>query len=448
MPDLFSHAGAQEAQGRRRQMLRTAFGPTIAAALADPAVIEVMANPDGKLWIESVPAGRRDSGERIAAAEAERIIRLVAAHVRREVTDKAPIVSAELPETGERFEGVMPPVAPAPCFSIRKPAQVLYRLQDYVAARIMTPPQAQLLREAVKDRRNILVVGGTSSGKTTLVNALLAEVATLGERVVILEDTRELQCAADDVVSLRTKPGVASLADLVRSTLQAAARPHHRRRGQGPRGPRHAEGLEHRPSRRPHHRARQFRGRRSLPPGAAGAGGRRHGAARAHRRGDRHHRVPERPRRQPPRRDAAGGDGSRCQRRLRAAAFGPPGPAEHVRGANHMPCCRLQPIQKIYLAAALVGGLVAVMTDTAAHAAGSGMPWEAPLQRILELIEGPVAKVSAVVIIILTGLSLAFGDMGGGIRRLVQIVFGLSIAFAATSFFLTFFSFAGGALID
>ena len=86
--------------------------------------------------------------------------------------------------------------------------------------------------------------------------------------------------------------------------------------------------------------------------------------------------------------------------------------------------------------------------STEVHAAGSGMPWEAPLQRILESIEGPVAKVSAVVIIILTGLSLAFGDMGGGIRRLVQIVFGLSIAFAATSFFLTFFSFAGGALID
>ena len=105
-------------------------------------------------------------------------------------------------------------------------------------------------------------------------------------------------------------------------------------------------------------------------------------------------------------------------------------------------------VQKAYLAAVLAGGLVALMADSAAHAAGSGMPWEAPLQRILESIEGPVAKVSAVVIIILTGLSLAFGDMGGGIRRLVQIVFGLSIAFAATSFFLTFFSFAGGALID
>jgi type IV secretion system protein VirB2 len=85
---------------------------------------------------------------------------------------------------------------------------------------------------------------------------------------------------------------------------------------------------------------------------------------------------------------------------------------------------------------------------TSAYAAGSGMPWEAPLQRILESIEGPVAKVIAVIIIIVTGLSLAFGDMGGGFRRLIQIVFGLSIAFAATSFFLSFFSFAGGALIN
>ena len=99
-----------------------------------------------------------------------------------------------------------------------------------------------------------------------------------------------------------------------------------------------------------------------------------------------------------------------------------------------------------------VVGLVLAAADalftTSAHAAGSGMPWEAPLQRILESIEGPVAKVVAVVIIIVTGLSLAFGDVGGGLRRLIQIVFGLSIAFAATSFFLSFFSFAGGALID
>ena len=109
------------------------------------------------------------------------------------------------------------------------------------------------------------------------------------------------------------------------------------------------------------------------------------------------------------------------------------------------------PILRTLLRSTVAGWLVAavcvIVTDPA-NAAGSGMPWEAPLQRILESIEGPVAKVVAVVIIIVTGLSLAFGDMGGGLRRLIQIVFGLSIAFAATSFFLSFFSFAGGALIN
>jgi type IV secretion system protein VirB2 len=96
----------------------------------------------------------------------------------------------------------------------------------------------------------------------------------------------------------------------------------------------------------------------------------------------------------------------------------------------------------------LVTASADVLATGMAQAAGSGMPWEAPLQRILESVEGPVAKILAVIIIIVTGLSLAFGDMGGGFRRLLQIVFGLSIAFAATSFFLSFFSFAGGALID
>ena len=106
------------------------------------------------------------------------------------------------------------------------------------------------------------------------------------------------------------------------------------------------------------------------------------------------------------------------------------------------------PLRKRHLIAGLLGAVVLLMGAATAHAAGSGMPWEAPLQRILESIEGPVTKVIAVVIIIVTGLSLAFGDMGGGLRRLIQIVFGLSIAFAATSFFLSFFSFAGGALIE
>ena len=96
----------------------------------------------------------------------------------------------------------------------------------------------------------------------------------------------------------------------------------------------------------------------------------------------------------------------------------------------------------------LLASMLLAICTASAEAAGSGLPWEAPLQRILESIEGPVAKVVAVIIIIVTGLSLSFGDMGGGFRRLIQVVFGLSIAFAATSFFLSFFSFAGGALIN
>jgi len=209
---------------RRRAMLRTAMGPTIAAALADPAVIEIMINPDGALRLDRLGEGRTDTGARYDPAQVERIIRLVASHARTEVHAASPIVSAELPPhgegAGERFEGVLPPVSLAPCFSIRKPAAKIYTLLDYVSDGIMPADTARLLSLAVVDRKNILVAGGTSSGKTTLANALLAEMAHLDERVILIEDTRELQCAASDVVALRTRPGIVGMADLVRSTLR------------------------------------------------------------------------------------------------------------------------------------------------------------------------------------------------------------------------------------
>ena len=213
------------AQGRRRAMLRTAMGPVIAAALADPLVVEIMANPDGVLRLDRLGEGRVDTGARLEPAEAERIIRLVASHVRAEVHAGAPIVSAELPphvdgQAGERFEGLLPPVSAAPCFSIRKPAARIHTLMDYVTNGIMRAEVALALSMAVVERKNILVAGGTSSGKTTLANALLAEMASLDERVILIEDTRELQCAAPDTVALRTKPGVVTMADLVRSTLR------------------------------------------------------------------------------------------------------------------------------------------------------------------------------------------------------------------------------------
>jgi type IV secretion system protein VirB11 len=210
----------RQVEGRRRAMLRTAMGPAIAAALGDPRVIEIMVNPDGSLRLDLLGEGRVDTELRVDPAQAERIIRLVASHVRSEVHAGAPIVSAELPEGGERFEGLLPPVASAPCFSIRKPAARIHRLIDYVADGIMRAEVALALSMAVAERKNILVAGGTSSGKTTLANALLSEMARLDERVILIEDTRELQCAAADTVALRTRPGVVTMADLVRSTLR------------------------------------------------------------------------------------------------------------------------------------------------------------------------------------------------------------------------------------
>jgi P-type conjugative transfer ATPase TrbB len=201
-------------------MLRTALGPAVARFLEDPAIVEVMLNPDGRLWVDRLTEGLADTGEHLTPIDGERIIRLVAHHVGVEVHAGSPRVSAELPGTGERFEGLLPPVVAAPAFAIRKPAVAVFTLDDYVSAGVMSCAQAGALRQAVAERQNILVAGGTSTGKTTLTNALLAEVAKSGDRVVLIEDTRELQGTAPNLVALRTKDGVISLSDLVRSSLR------------------------------------------------------------------------------------------------------------------------------------------------------------------------------------------------------------------------------------
>ena len=205
---------------RSVRMLRTALGPAIAALMGQPDIVEVMLNPDGRLWVDRLGAGLADTGLRMLPADGERIIRLVAHHVGVEAHAHNPRISAELPETGERFEGLLPPVVTGPTFAIRKPAIAVFSLDDYVATGIMRADQAGLLRTAIAERWNILVAGGTSTGKTTLANALLKEVAATGDRVVVIEDTRELQVEAPNLVSLRTKDGVCSLADLVRSSLR------------------------------------------------------------------------------------------------------------------------------------------------------------------------------------------------------------------------------------
>lgn len=205
---------------RRIQMLRTAMGPVIATALEDPDVVEIMLNPDHTLWIDRLSSGRQPLGVELSEADGERIIRLVAAHVGAEVHRGQPLLTAELPETGERFEGILPPAAPGPAFALRKRAVGVIPLERYVTDDMMTAVQAGFLVQAVRERQNILIAGGTSTGKTTLANALLAEIASTGDRVLVLEDTVELQCTAHDHVPLRTRAGVVSMQELVRATMR------------------------------------------------------------------------------------------------------------------------------------------------------------------------------------------------------------------------------------
>ncbi|OYX93785.1 MAG: hypothetical protein B7X90_02105 [Novosphingobium sp. 17-62-19] len=168
-------------------MLRTALGPEIAAWLEDASVIEVMLNPDGRLWIDRLGAGIADTGSGMSAADGERIIRLVAHHVGAEVHGRSPRVSAELPDTGERFEGLLPPVVAAPSFAIRKPAVAVFTLTDYVGAEIMSGWQADALVAAVATRKNILVAGGTSTGKTAfMAERVLGNVVSSGNKVLVL----------------------------------------------------------------------------------------------------------------------------------------------------------------------------------------------------------------------------------------------------------------------
>ena len=204
---------------RSTAMLRSALGDAVAAWLDEPNVAEIMLNADGRLWVDRLDSGMADTGERLSPAQAERIVRLVAHHVGSEVHRASPRVSAELPEGGERFEGLLPPVVAQPVFSIRRPASLPLALADYVAAGTMTATAAAYLGHSVQTRANILVAGGTSTGKTTLTNALLAVAADGQDRIILIEDTRELRCDAANVVALRTAPGV-TMSDLVKSSLR------------------------------------------------------------------------------------------------------------------------------------------------------------------------------------------------------------------------------------
>lgn len=200
--------------------LQDALGDHLCVALDDPTVVEIMLNPDGKLFIERLGQGISPAGE-MSNGAAEIVIGSVAHVLESEVDDERPIVSGELPIGGHRFEGLLPPVVSGPSFTIRRRASRLIPLEDYVSKKIMTTEHASVIRNAIKSRLNIVVSGGTGSGKTTLANAIIAEIVEHwpDDRLVILEDTAEIQSAASNSVALHTSDGV-DMARLLKSTMR------------------------------------------------------------------------------------------------------------------------------------------------------------------------------------------------------------------------------------
>ena len=215
----------QEEQGitvkdRARQKLRRDLGGVIEQALSDPKTVEIMLNADGRLWQERLGETMRCIGN-ITEARAESIIKTVAGFHGKEVTRFNPILEGELPLDGSRFAGQLPPVVTKPTFAIRKKAISIFTLDDYVQSEIMTEAQCEAIKNAVVAHRNILVIGGTGSGKTTLVNAIINEMVkhTPAERVFIIEDTGEIQCSAENCVQYHTTLDV-SMTQLLKTTLR------------------------------------------------------------------------------------------------------------------------------------------------------------------------------------------------------------------------------------
>ncbi|WP_375600341.1 P-type conjugative transfer ATPase TrbB [Devosia sp. Naph2] len=211
-----------EQESRRRLVagLRDALGPKICAALEEPSVVEIMVNPDGRMFIERIGQGTGFEGE-LAPGAAELVIGKVAHALRTEVHEATPILSGELPLGGHRFEGLLPPAAPRPMFTIRKRASQLIPLETYVTTGVMTAAQARVIKDGIKRRLNIVISGGTGTGKTTLTNAIIGALVDIApeHRLVILEDTAEIQCAADNHVLLHTTDTV-DMTRLVKSTMR------------------------------------------------------------------------------------------------------------------------------------------------------------------------------------------------------------------------------------
>jgi P-type conjugative transfer ATPase TrbB len=199
----------QERAQRINEKLRRELGPVICEVLRDPTVIEIMLNPDGRLWVEYL-GGRMQPLGFMPPFQAEALMATIASTLKTTITRENPILECELPLDGSRFEGLIPPVVVAPTFAIRRKALSIFTLEQYVTAGIMTDAQRLKICAAVDAHHNILIAGGTGSGKTTLANAILDYLAKSWpeERPIVIEDTAEIQVSADNVVILRAVDGV------------------------------------------------------------------------------------------------------------------------------------------------------------------------------------------------------------------------------------------------
>ncbi|WP_238389088.1 P-type conjugative transfer ATPase TrbB [Yersinia pestis] len=205
---------------RAKEKLRRDLGPLIIDALEDKMTAEIMLNPDGKLWIETFGKPMRHIGD-LSFVRAEAIIKTIAGYHGKEITTLKPTLEGELPIDGSRFAGQLPPVVSGPTFAIRRKAVSIFTLTQYVESNVMTAHQSEVIRNAIRDHRNILVIGGTGSGKTTLVNAIINEMVVFdpSERVFIIEDTGEIQCAAENCVQYHSTLEV-TMTMLLKTTLR------------------------------------------------------------------------------------------------------------------------------------------------------------------------------------------------------------------------------------
>ena len=196
------------------------LGPDLLAALADPKTVEIMLNADGKLWQERLGEKMRQIGS-LTTSRAESIIKTIAGYHGKEITKGRPLLECELPIDGSRFAGQFPPIVTAPTFAIRKKAVAIFTLEQYVDALILSKAQYAVIVDAIRNHRNILVTGGTGSGKTTLVNAIINTMVSIDptERIFIIEDTGEIQCAAENFVQYHTTIDI-TMTLLLRTTLR------------------------------------------------------------------------------------------------------------------------------------------------------------------------------------------------------------------------------------